>query len=230
MSHLEELINELCPKGVEYKTLGEIGFPLSGMSAVSNKWADNGNCQFIDYMNVYKHIKVDVNNLPYATVKDTTKQTILKKGDVLFTSASEIPNECALSSVIEDDIRDGIFMDDHLFGLRINEQYQDNIIIGYLKYIFRSDYFRKQVIPSVRGVTRFYIAKPAFMKISIPLPPLPIQEEIARILDKFTSLEAELEAELEARKQQYEYYRNKLLTFAPPPPEQNILDNHESVV
>jgi type I restriction enzyme S subunit len=46
----------------------------------------------------------------------------------------------------------------------------------------------------------------------IPLPPLPVQEEIVRILDTFTELEAELEAEQEARKKQYEYYRNKLLT------------------
>ena len=47
----------------------------------------------------------------------------------------------------------------------------------------------------------------------IPLPPLSVQQEIVRILDKFTQLEAELEAELEGRKRQYEYYRNKLLTF-----------------
>jgi len=47
----------------------------------------------------------------------------------------------------------------------------------------------------------------------IPLPPLPVQQEIVRILDKFTLLEAELEAELTARKKQYEYYRKKLLSF-----------------
>ena len=50
-------------------------------------------------------------------------------------------------------------------------------------------------------------------KIQIPLPPLSVQQEIVRILDKFTQLEAELEAELDCRKRQYEYYRNKLLTF-----------------
>ncbi len=49
--------------------------------------------------------------------------------------------------------------------------------------------------------------------IQIPLPPLSVQQEIVRILDKFTQLEAELEAELDCRKRQYEYYRNKLLTF-----------------
>jgi Restriction endonuclease S subunits len=50
-------------------------------------------------------------------------------------------------------------------------------------------------------------------KIPIPLPPISVQREIVRILDKFTTLETELETELEARKRQYEYYRDNLLTF-----------------
>ena len=50
-------------------------------------------------------------------------------------------------------------------------------------------------------------------KVPIPIPPLAVQEEIARILDKFTTLEAELEAELDCRKRQYEYYRNQLLSL-----------------
>ena len=49
-------------------------------------------------------------------------------------------------------------------------------------------------------------------KLQIPLPSLFVQQEIVRILDKFTQLEAELEAELDCRKRQYEYYRDKLLT------------------
>lgn len=50
-------------------------------------------------------------------------------------------------------------------------------------------------------------------KIPIPIPPLEIQQEIVRILDKFSTLQAELQAELQARKSQYEYYRNQLLTY-----------------
>ena len=50
-------------------------------------------------------------------------------------------------------------------------------------------------------------------KIPIPIPPLEIQEEIVRILDKFSTLTAELQAELQARKSQYEYYRNQLLDY-----------------
>src|SRR5690625_1470937 len=48
----------------------------------------------------------------------------------------------------------------------------------------------------------------------IPIPPLEVQQEIVAILDKFTELTAELTAELEARKKQYEYYRDKLLSFS----------------
>lgn len=53
----------------------------------------------------------------------------------------------------------------------------------------------------------------AVLNVTIPLPPIPVQEEIVRILDKFTKLTAELTAELTARQKQYEYYRDKLLTF-----------------
>ena len=52
------------------------------------------------------------------------------------------------------------------------------------------------------------------MKVQeIPVPPLPVQQEIVRILDTFTEMEESLKEELELRKKQYEYYRDKLLTF-----------------
>lgn len=50
-------------------------------------------------------------------------------------------------------------------------------------------------------------------KVKIPVPPLEVQREIVRVLDKFTLLSAELSAELSARRKQYEYYRNEMLTF-----------------
>jgi type I restriction enzyme S subunit len=123
MSYIEKL---LAGTEVEWKTLGEISIQINGMSGVSNKWAEKGNCRFIDYLNAYKHIKIDINQLPFATVKNLN-QTELKQGDILFTSASETPDECAISSVIEDKIDSGVFLDDHLFGIRISGPYK-NII------------------------------------------------------------------------------------------------------
>ena len=132
----------------------------------------------------------------------------------MFTSASETPDECAISSVIEKPIKDGVFLDDHLFGLRIKREYRDKVYPSFLKYAFRAESFRSQMKKAVRGVTRFYVAKPAFLKLTIPVPPIEVQREIVRILDNFTELTVELTAELEARKKQYEYYRDKLLNFS----------------
>ena len=81
-----------------------------------------------------------------------------------------------------------------------------------LKYAY---HFMKSIennykVPKV-GIPQ--LTKPMIKDIPIPLPPLSVQQEIVRILDKFSQLEAELEAELDCRKRQYEYYRNKLLTL-----------------
>ena len=84
MSKLDELIQKLCPNGVEYKTLFEMFDDIKGMGGVSNKWAEEGNCRFIDYMNAYKNMSIDVEDLPFATVKNLNQDT-LKKGDILFT-------------------------------------------------------------------------------------------------------------------------------------------------
>lgn len=212
MSKLERLIQQYCPDGVEWKALYSITKQFSGMTGVSNKWAEEGNCVFIDYNNVYNHTSVDTTALKKATVK-SLKQNTLKKGDILFTSASETPDECALSSVIEKDLPDGVFLDDHLFGLRLLDEYSSVISPSYLKYAFRSEQFRFQIKKVVRGATRHYVSKVDFMKLEIPVPPLPVQEEIVRILDAFTELQAELQAELQKRKQQYNYYLDNLLNF-----------------
>ena len=215
MSKLEELIQKYCPDGVEWKTLNSITEQFSGMTGVSNKWAESGNCQFIDYNNVYKHLSVDVTALKYATVK-SLNQNALKQGDILFTSASETPDECALAAVIEDEINEGIFLDDHLFGLRLLKEFENAINPSYLKYAFHSEQFRALVRRVVRGVTRNYVSKTDFMKLEIPIPPLPVQEEIVRVLDTFTELQAELQAglqsELQKRKQQFSLIREEILT------------------
>ena len=71
-------------------------------------------------------MRVDVKNLPYATVKNPQQNT-LQKGDILLTCASETPDECAMSSVIRDDINEGIFLDDHLFAIRLKGEHKDII-------------------------------------------------------------------------------------------------------
>ena len=209
MSKLDELIQRLCPDGVEYKILSDLFEQFSGMTGVSNKWAESGNCVFIDYLNTYSNLKIDTTALKNATVKNL-KQTELIQGDILLTCASETPDECAISSVIEQTIQNNVFLDDHLFGLRLKPDYKKIINTTFVNYVFHSEFLRKKIRKAVRGVTRFYISNPAFMKITIPVPPIEVQDEIVRILDNFTELSAELSAELNARKKQYEWYKRHL--------------------
>ena len=60
MNKIEKMIMELCPNGVEWKKLEELCNDIRGMSGVSKKWEDTGNCRFIDYMNAYKNIVINV--------------------------------------------------------------------------------------------------------------------------------------------------------------------------
>ncbi len=205
MKGIRELINLYCPNGVPIYQIGDIFDQFSGMTGVTNKWADDGNCLFIDYMNAYTHSKIDVNALNYATVK-SINQTALKRGDILFTSASETPDECAISSVIDDEIRDNIFLDDHLFGLRIKTELSRENVPSFYQYFFSSYCFRKQIQRAVRGATRYYVSKTDFMKLKIPVPPVNVQKEIVSELDSFTDLIEVLTKELSIRKKQYQYY------------------------
>ena len=97
---------------------------------------------------------------------------------------------------------------DGTFVVETNDVIEDKFLYYYLKT--KEQYLKSQKREG--GVPT--IDRSVVEKLSIPLPPLSVQQEIVRILDKFTQLEAELEAELDCRKRQYEYYRNKLLTFS----------------
>lgn len=99
------------------------------------------------------------------------------------------------------------------FNEEVDVQYLFHYLRGYLKpYVFALS--KKGSIP--------YITLGILKNFPIPLPPLPIQQEIVRILDTFTNLTAELTAELTARRKQYEYYRDELLTFGEDVPKVSL--------
>lgn len=101
------------------------------------------------------------------------------------------------------------------FNEEVDVQYLFHYLRGYLKpYVFALS--KKGSIP--------YITLGILKNFPIPLPPLLIQQEIVRILDTFTNLTAELTAELTARRKQYEYYRDELLTFGEDVPRVQLGD------
>lgn len=210
MNKIEKLLKELCPNGVEFKALGEVGSFFNGLSGKNKDDFKNGNAKYVTYLNVFNNIATDLDKTEFVQVSKDEKQNILKKGDVLFTLSSESLEECGMSSVIVNDILEPIYLNSFCFGFRFNNI---PILPDFSKYLFRDDRIRKQIYKTANGVTRFNISRTKFEKIQIPIPPLEVQEEIVKILDTFTELERELERELESHIKQYEYYRNKLLSL-----------------
>ncbi len=210
-SKIEKLVAELCPEGVEFKELGELGIFFSGLTGKSKEDFSNGNAKFVTYMNVFSNIVVNTAIDNFVKISSEENQREIQYGDVLFTGSSETPDECGMSSVLTERVDDPLYLNSFCFGFRL---YDTSLFLpDFLKYLFRDSQIRKKISKTANGVTRFNISKKRFGKIIIPIPPLAIQQEIVKILDTFTTLEAELEAELEARKKQYESYREELLTF-----------------
>lgn len=213
MSKLQELINKLCPNGVEFKPLREIGDFFGGLTGKSKEDFIDGNARFISYMNVYSNPALKLDLPDFVKINDGEKQNVVQYGDILFTGSSETPNECGMSSVVTTKPSEPLYLNSFCFGFRLIDINTFNL--DFLKHLLRSYEVRSQIAKTANGVTRFNISKKLFANIMIPVPPIEVQEEIVRILDSFSDYAAELQAELQARKQQYEYYRNLLLTFNP---------------
>ena len=204
MSRLDELIAELCPDGVEYKTLGEIGTFIRGSGLQKKDFTESGvGC--IHYGQIYTFY----GSFAYKTktfVSEELAKTlkVVTRGDLIFAITSEnIEDVCkCLAWLGEDDIVIG----GHSAIFKHNQNPK------YITYYTQTEDFFRQKRRVVTGTKVIEAAPSKLSLIKIPVPPLPIQEEIVRILDKFAELTAELTAELAKRKQQYQYYSQDLFS------------------
>ena len=96
----------------------------------------------------------------------------------------------------------------------------ERVLPEYLYQVLSDDAFFSYDMQHAKGAKMPRGNKDKILDYIIPLPPLSVQSRIVEILDKFTSLEAELEAELELRKKQYQHYREQLLNFSSTPPHE----------
>ncbi len=182
MSRLEELIQRLCPDGVEYKKIGEITNIVRGKRLTKSRLLENG---------LYPVYHGSLSPLGYyhEANRDGDTVIIVNTGGIGGVGYSAMPFWCS----------DGCFCIEHCNFLLNKFVYY--YLIGF------QDYFISRI--RTGGVPT--IDRDTVAKIQIPVPPIEVQHEIVRILDSFTGLIAELTAELTARKKQYEYYRDELL-------------------
>lgn len=203
MKYIEKL---LPAAGVEWKKLGEVADIYGGLTGKTKADFENGNALFVPYKNIYENYEVNAKELAYVKVSDDEKQHKVEYGDVLFTGSSETVEEVAYSSAVTTHFEGAIYLNSFSFGVRFHKEIE--LMPEFSKHLFREIGMRKQLKKTASGVTRFNVSKKRFKHILIPIPPLHVQQEIVRILDKFT----ELETELELRKQQYEHCRDQLLS------------------
>ena len=190
MNRVEELIQQLCTNGVEWKKLGEVCEIKTGKGITQKDCTNERKYPVVSggttYMGYFKEYNRNENTV-------TISRVGANAGFVNF-------------------IAEKFYLNDKCFSVI---PYQSKIVVKFLFYILKSIETSLINLQSEGGVPTINIVKVS--NIEIPIPPLPIQQEIVRILDTFTDLQNELstnlQTELEARKKQYAYYRDCLLNF-----------------
>lgn len=215
LSYLDKLLDGV---EVEWKPLADIAEIYGGLTGKSKTDFESGNANYISYKNIFNNIDVDPSQLELVKVSENERQHKVRYGDILFTGSSEIATEAGISSAVTVDFKEPVYLNSFSFGVRFNDDVK--LMPEFSKYLFRSRFMRAEIAKSASGVTRFNVSKARFKKILIPIlcpdnseKSLAIQAEIVRILDAFTAMTAELTAELNMRKKQYNYYRDQLLSF-----------------
>ena len=190
MSKLQDLIDSLCPNGVEFKPLGEIATLSRGKVYSKEYLRDNpGTYPVYSSQTANDGVLGKIDSFDYNGEYLTWTTDGAYAGTIFHRKGKfSITNVCGL--------------------ITLNS---NNIILRFL-YYWLSIEAPKYVYT---GMGNPKLMSNQVTPIQIPIPPLPVQEEIVRILDRFSNYAAELQAELQARKEQYEYYRNLLLTFNP---------------
>lgn len=195
-NYIDRLVAELCPDGVEYRPLSDVVEKNYGGGTPSKAkeeywggdipWASVG-----DLSNDLMEIFDTRSKITPAGVSGSSTNVV--PAGAVIVAIKIAPGKMKIAGVdlaINQDIR----------GLVLN----DLMNARFLTYYFRTLRF------AGHGTIVKSITNKRLMDTEVPVPPLEIQEAIVEILDKFTNLEAELEAELEARTLQYEYYRDSL--------------------
>ena len=184
-NYIDRLVAELCPDGVEYRPLGELlGYEQPTKYLVSSK----------DYDDSYP--------TPVLTAGKTFILGYTNEAEGIYPASKEEP------VIIFDDFTTAFKWVEFPFKAKSSAMKMLTLKSGtdsLFKYVY---YAMQCIVYNSSDHARQWISK--YSNIEVPVPPMEIQEAIVEILDKFTNLEAELEAELEARTLQYEYYRDSL--------------------
>lgn len=195
---------------VEIKKLGEIAEITRGGNFQKKDFVENG-LPCIHYGQMYTH---------FGTWTDKTLTFVSK--DIFEKSKKAQPNDIVMA-VTSENVEDVCKCTAWVGNEPIAVSGHTAIIhhtqnAKYLSYYFQSELFYRQKVKLAHGTKVIEVTPDKLKEITIPLPPLSVQQRIVNVLDNFDAICSDLKiglpAEIDARKKQYEYYRDLLLTFA----------------
>lgn len=205
MNKIEELIQQLCPNGVESKELQEVFEIKNGYtpSKANPAFWENGSIPWFRMEDIRTNGRILSDSIQHITPEAVKGSGLFPANSIIVATTATI-GEHAL--IIVDSLANQRFT-----FLTKRKSFGDKLDMKFFfHYMFIIDEWCKNNV-NAGGFASVDMGK--FKKYRFPLPPIPVQQEIACILDSFTKLQAELQAELQARSRQYNYYRNQLLSF-----------------
>lgn len=207
MSKINELIQTLCPDGVEYKKLGEVATNMFRGNGIKRDEVTENGTPCVRYGEIYTIYDIWFDTCVSHTDVDRLKSPkYFGYGAVLIAITGESVLDIAKSTVY-------VGHEKCLAGgdILVVEHKQNPKYMGYV--LSTTDAQDQKSAGKIKSKVVHASAKD-LAEIVIPVPPLPVQDEIVRILDEYTALEAELEAklseEIELKQKQYEYCASKL--------------------
>ncbi|KXK51712.1 MAG: restriction endonuclease subunit S [Chlorobi bacterium] len=204
MNYIEQMVAELCPNGVEFRELGTLV-----ERATTIRWQDveGEEFQYIDLTSVDRttHAIGETETITSENAPIRAQQ-IVHADDVIFgTTRPMLKRYCRIPAEYHGQVCSS--------GYCVLRAKTEWLLPNFLFHLIGTENFYNYVDANQRGASYPGITDRAVKAFRIPVPPLPIQQEIVRVLDLFMALLANLQAELVARRKQYQYYRDQLLSF-----------------
>ena len=196
MSRLSELIQEYCPFGVEYRKIGEIGKIAMCKRILKSQTSSEGDIPFYKIGTFGGIANAFISEELFEEY--SKKYSYPQKGNILISAAGTVGR-----TVIFDG-HPSYFQDSNIVWL---EHDNSKVLDKYLMYVYETKPWKTS-----EGGTISRLYNDNILEAEIPVPPLEVQREIVRVLENFSLLRQELSAELSARRKQYEYYREKMLS------------------
>jgi type I restriction enzyme S subunit len=210
VSRVDELVAALCPAGVGSKALGDIGSIMRGRRFVKADMVESGT-PCIHYGELYTTYATWATEAhSFLDPALASRLRVAEPGDVIFVSTGETVED--IGKAVAWLGAENVVIHDALYSFR------SSLDPKYVAYFSQTREFHTQIRRNISSSKVSAISPKNLAKVRIPAPPLEIQREVVRILDRFAELEAEVEAELEAeldsRQRQLAYYRELLLDFS----------------